>query len=60
VRPRNSTAPRTSGTVVDLVVRDLRQGASSTSTIRPMAASPRSKMFTTQPMAIIGQCSMAR
>ena len=27
---------------------------------RPMEASPRSKMFTTQPSAIIGQCSMVR
>ena len=28
--------------------------------MRPIDASPRSKMFTTQPSAIIGQCSMAR
>ena len=26
--------------------------------MRPIEASPRSKMFTTQPSAIIGQCSM--
>jgi hypothetical protein len=34
--------------------------ASRISPMRPIEASPRSKMFTTQPSAIIGQCSIVR